>query len=71
MSPLANYARTYSRDADNNFAVACYEQNTEDELETALGEDADETDITTWGLVSSQEWRDALRAALADKRLID
>ena len=52
---------------DNTFAAACFEQNSIEELETALRGDADATDCKTWG-ITPQEWRAQIAEALAAKR---
>lgn len=54
----------------SDFTTACYEQNTVDELREALAQpEADATDCETWGL-TADEWRAAIRTALAE-RLVD
>lgn len=54
----------------NTFAEACYHMNSIDELEEALKNDADETDMKTWG-ISADEWREQIDLALAEKRADD
>lgn len=69
MNAIDTYARKYNRDPLNNFAGACLNDNSIDELEEALArDDADATDIEEWGLTGEQEWRDAISAALEEMR---
>jgi hypothetical protein len=42
------YCRKWDRPRDNNFALACIEQNTLAELRTAWGALPDDTDMATW-----------------------
>ena len=49
----------------NDFAEACYEMNTIDELAAALSSDADETDMATWS-ITAQEWRDQIAEAITE-----
>ena len=65
MFTLNDYAIKYDQNPDNNFAIACYEQNTLEELRDAVSSMPDQADIATWGLASTQEWRDAIAAAFA------
>lgn len=65
MDPLRQYARTWNRPDDTNFAVACFDMNTLDELRQALAQRAaDRTDCATWQ-IRPCEWRAALQAALS------
>lgn len=61
------YCQRYNRPMDNNFALACYEQNSREELVQAvldyLDHGANETDCTTWG-ISEEEWSGAVDTAL-------
>lgn len=50
-----------------DFAVACYDQNSIMELWAATEPDA--TDLTTWS-ITPQQWKEAIAAALEDK-LVD
>jgi len=52
------------RERDNNFAVACYDDNTIAELQ-ATGE-PDEIDMANWDITDPVEWREAIAAALID-----
>jgi len=52
---------------DHTFAAACYNDNTIAELEKALADGPDATDMATWGL-SESEWREQVRQALAELR---
>ena len=52
---------------DNTFAAACYNDNSIDELEQALIDGPDETDMAGWGL-SESEWREQIELALAEMR---
>lgn len=47
----------------NKFRDACFEQNTIDELNVALTEEADETDMREWCL-TPDEWREAIVEAI-------
>jgi hypothetical protein len=67
MFSLRDYAETWDRPTDTNFAVACFEQNTLDELETAAGQAPDPADLAQWQLDSGQEWQDAIAAALWER----
>ena len=51
----------------NTFAEACYDMNTVEELETALADGPDETDMEVWCL-TADEWREQIKLALAVKR---
>jgi len=66
MDEIREYAKKYSRPEDNNFAVACYEDNSVNELRQALAGDPDEYDCREWS-ISPEEWRDAIRAAIEEK----
>jgi hypothetical protein len=69
MTPLQFYAQKWDRPANNNFAVACYNSNSHDALASALlQESPDSFDCATWS-ISPAEWRDAIRAALAQKTI--
>ena len=63
MKILEEFAQKWARDPDNNFAVACYDQQSLDELYEAREAEPDQTDCDTWGL-SHEEWREAIVAAL-------
>lgn len=52
---------------DNTFAAACYSQNTIAELERALSDGPDATDMRTWGL-SAAEWVASVELALKELR---
>jgi hypothetical protein len=52
---------------ENTYSAACYEQNTIAELEEALREPADRTDMQTWGL-TEDEYYAQINLALAAKR---
>lgn len=52
---------------ENTFAEACYDQNSIEELEAALNQEPDETDMETWGL-TADEWREQIEIALAEKK---
>ena len=60
------YERKYGREIDNNFATACYEDNSIDELHEALTEEPDEYDCREWG-ITPEEWTDAIQTALTEK----
>jgi len=51
----------------NTFAAACYDMNSIVELEQALIDGPDATDMKEWGL-SEEEWREQVEAALAELR---
>jgi hypothetical protein len=59
--PLPNQNQKWAR-----FAEACYNQNTVDELLSALHSPADEDDCREWGITPS-EWKQAIVDALAAK----
>ena len=65
MNHLTAYADKYNRDHNNNFAVACYDMNSLDELVAATGT-PDEDDCREWG-ISGDEWRAAIDAAIRQK----
>ena len=50
--------------AENTFAAACYEQNSVEELQSALEGAADVGEMMRWGL-TSQEWREQIALAIA------
>jgi hypothetical protein len=52
---------------DNTFAAACYNDNSIAELEQALSDGPDATDMKEWGL-SESEWREQVEEALAELR---
>jgi len=52
---------------DNTFAAACYNDNSIAELEQALFEGPDATDMANWGL-SESEWREQVEQTLAELR---
>jgi hypothetical protein len=70
-SPLVEYAQQWHRDPDNNFALACADDNSVEELEAALQYGTDAADIATWHLAGTEEWRAAVEAALAELRATD
>lgn len=49
------------------FSEACYDQNSIEELVTALNSDADEGDCKTWNL-DDDEWKEAVKQALLAKQ---
>jgi len=49
----------------NTFAAACYDMNSIAELEQALIDGPDATDMKEWNL-SEEEWREQVEAALAE-----
>lgn len=51
----------------NTFASACYDDNSIDELEQALIDGPDATDMTNWNL-SESEWWGQVEHALAELR---
>lgn len=61
---LAEYSKKWNRDADNNFAVACYNDCSVDQLVNAI--EPDQGDMNTWD-ISPDEWRAAVDAALTEK----
>lgn len=48
---------------DNTFAHACFEQNSIQELEKALNDEADIHDMKAWG-ITAKEWRQHIKSAL-------
>jgi len=71
LSPLIEYAQQWHRDHDNNFALACADENSIEELEEALQHDAYGCDIALWHLAGAEEWRAGVQAALAELRVTD
>lgn len=64
---LDEFAKKYGRLADNNFAAACYNENSLEELQFPhKSEKACPHDCKMWG-ITSEEWSDAISAALAEK----
>ena len=47
----------------NNFAEACYSQNSIVELQQALKGEADQSDMAEWGLTAG-EWFEQIKEAL-------
>ena len=64
---IKKFAIKWNRPVDNNFAVACYDQNTVAELKESLEQEADKIDMSEWG-ITEEEWRDAISAALKEKQ---
>ena len=60
------FAIKWNRDVDNNFAVACFDQNSMKDLAEAAENDPDETDMLTWR-ISSGEYFDAIKTAIFEK----
>ena len=64
---ISTYTTKYNRPTDNNFAQACYDQNSISELdEMHQSKDADITDCITWD-INKNEWSDAIEIALQVK----
>ena len=55
-------------DTNIQFAEACYDMNSINELEEALEGGADDTDMKIWG-INAVEWRKAVKEALEEKRV--
>ena len=51
----------------NSFAAACYDQNSLADLQKALDDGPDETDMKEWNL-TEWEWRAQIELAMAAKR---
>jgi hypothetical protein len=76
MRAVNQYAVKNGFDTQNNFAAACYEQNSVEELAAVViivknhnltaEQVADAGDMATWG-ITAEQWLDGIRAALADK----
>jgi hypothetical protein len=67
MEHIKQFAEKWQRDIDNNFATACYNDNTIAELEKShTPADADRGDCKNWG-ITPQEWSEAIEAALRQK----
>jgi hypothetical protein len=62
---FTTYAAKWKRDENNNFAVACYDQNNISELQTALSNGPDQSDCIAWD-ISDAEWIDAIKTALTE-----
>ena len=54
----------------DGFSEACFDQNSEDELRSALNGDADETDCDNWG-ITPEQWRESIEAALAARIIVN
>lgn len=67
MFSLREYAATWNRNPESNFAVACAEQQSLAELEEAAVSIADPTDMETWQIDDPQEWHDAIATALWER----
>jgi len=52
---------------ENTFAAACYEQNSIDELMTALTSGPDASDMQAWNL-SEEEWVEQIERAISELR---
>ena len=63
---IREYAAKWNRDPNNNFAVACYNDNSMAELEAAMESGPDEIDMKNWD-ISGEEWTDAVTAAHCEK----
>lgn len=63
---IRDYARQYGRDESNNFAAACCDQNSTQELLDSLDALPDPNDEQTWNLQPG-EWRAAIVAALRER----
>lgn len=61
------YAEKWDRDPYSNFAVACFDGNTMEELENASHFCADEGDMKGWD-ISREEWHDAIKTALEERK---
>ena len=61
MQSIREYCDKYNRDPSNNFAKACYENRSIDQLKMATFNDPDHS----W--ISITEWSDAIEAALNQK----
>lgn len=64
---MREYCAKWNRTADNNFAAACIEQNSDQELEDAARASADTADMETWGIEDPQEWYDAITTAIYER----
>ena len=67
---LREYAETWGRDPGNNFAVACFEQNSINELidglADAVNQHPDRIDMKNWDM-DGNEWIHAMKCALRQK----
>jgi hypothetical protein len=52
---------------ENTFAAACYDQNSITDLEQALRDGPDPTDMAEWK-IDADEWREQIEMALVAKR---
>ena len=52
----------------NTFAAACYDQNSIKELEQALKNGPDRTDMRAWGIETDEEYYAQIRMALDAKK---
>lgn len=52
---------------DNTFAHACYDMNSVAELEEALRNGPDQTDMKTWNL-TEEEWKSQIEEAIEAKK---
>ena len=53
--------------AENTFAAACCDQNSVEELEDALRDGPDASDMRAWGL-TAEDWTAQIKLALKAKR---
>lgn len=74
MRAIIEYAKRWDRDPHNNFAVACYNDCSVEDLasiliavknnhNTTAATVADPIDMKEWGISDSEEWLDAIQAA--------
>ena len=61
------YADRWERDRHNNFAAACYDQNSIAELQDSLAGEPDIIDCQEWK-ITCNEWIDAIQSAIAEKQ---
>ena len=67
MNTIEAYAKKWNRDVNNNFAVACYNENTIEELQAPhTPADYDPTDCFIWTM-TPEEWSEGIRAALNER----
>lgn len=67
---IAKLAHKWGWDAGNNFAVACYNNNSITELLDICHNGSNKTDMRKWG-VTVEQWYECIAAALYDLRHTD
>ena len=62
------YAKKWKRPIGNNFAIACFERYTKEELITMLDNNyIDEDEMFSWEINENEEYLDAIATAIYEK----